>query len=146
MRNFRIYSIPHTGTRFVRAFFQYQGFAPEYVHAGSAITDDLLLVIPKRSPLDCYYSHASEPGFDLGRFVGWWHELIFRSQQENAFAFPIAQKSEAVELAVCEFVDIPHLPGFDWQPVGATNGSKNPKDYPDVSIAMRFAMNWYGNQ
>jgi len=146
MHPFRIYSVPHTGTRFVQSFFNYQGFAPDLCHAGQSITDNLLLVIPQRHPYECYQSHCQKSGFDFARFIGWWHELIFRAENSESFLFPIEEKSEATERKACEFVDIPYAKGFPWVRVGASDREREAKDYLSVARHLQFAVDWYGNQ
>jgi len=142
MRHFRVFSVQSTGTRFVLSFFKHHGFVPEYQHTGSSITDDVLLVIPQRDPIECYYSHASQ----LGRFVASWRELIFRAEHHESFLFPITKPDIELEKAACAFVDIPHRQGFAWEPVGMTERVCDPSQYPDVGKEMQFAVDWYGDQ
>ena len=145
LRPFRVYSIPHTGTRFVLSFFKYQGFMPNYDHVGGTVAD-IALVIPKRHPYQCYESHSIKPGFDLGRFIGWWHELIWRAKQQDSIVFPIEQRSEETEQQVCEFVGIPWHGGFPWVPVGSSGRDRSSKRYLEVAEHLQFAVDWYGDK
>jgi hypothetical protein len=101
------------------------------------------MVIPKRHPYDCYQSHVTKPGFDLSRFIGWWHEIIHRSKGPNAFLFPIAQKDEELEKAACDFVGIKWSKGFPWVPVGVSDRDRNARDYEHVADQLQFAVDWF---
>ena len=135
----RIWLIQATGTRFVRSFFNYQGFSPQVSHAGHSVPD-VALIIPKRDPILCYESHASRENFDLAMFIGCWHELIHRAK--TGFLFPIEEKDEDLERAVCKFVGINYIPGFPWVRVGESNRDRT-LAYTDVSKELQFAVDWF---
>ncbi len=121
-------------------FFNYQGLAPAYSHVGEYVSCDRL-VIPKRHPYKCYESHAQKENFDLARFVGWWHELIFRSK--TAFMFPIEEKDEGVEKAACKFVGVPYIEGFPWIRIGASDIDRGSKLHLRVVDELQFAVDWF---
>jgi hypothetical protein len=127
----------------VRSFFNYQGFAPQLNHAGTPVPNGMLIVIPKRHPFDCYESMLARGNFDLAQFIGWWHELIFRAGQDNSFVFPIKEKDEQLEHDACEFVGIPHSPGFGWHPIGVSDRDRNKTNYQTLGRSLDFAVDWF---
>ncbi len=143
IRPFRIWSIQGTGTRFVKSFFHYLGFAPDFSHVGTFVPSDLALIIPKRHPYECYNSHVQRPNFDMAEFIGWWHTLIYKAAHSDSMLFPIAAKNEVLEKAVCEFVGIPHTAGFPWVPVGSSGRDRSLQAHLAVVDELQFAVDWF---
>jgi len=146
-----IYSVPHTGTRFVQGFYTHCGVRTSRRHAGHPIPqhDDDKRVIPVRNPYECYLSWKYlHPGRDL-EFMSLWGRLMWRSQ-EGAFFFPLDIKREdrqemllAAKLYSGNYtVDLSLIESFEWNP---SNESGRPASAcpEEIKKLLSFAYEWY---
>ncbi len=157
-RNYRICSIPFSGTRFVQSFFAYlneqsggEVYVPDcyHVHDPNPMRDDdFRLVIPLRHPHQVFESMTQAYWPDVAEgadvFCEQWQRLIDYAESRPSIRFHVERKSTKTERATCEFLGIPWQKGFSWKKVGA-----NPRKKPDTGSykkhkkKLQFAVDWF---
>ena len=151
-----IYSVPHTGTRFVQSFFTHCGIKTSRRHVGHKLigkgqteVPDGPRIIPVRNPYDCYMSwHYLHPEKSLVDFVGLWGKLVWRSR-EGAFFFPLDIEEEHREQLMQEapsyvgcYNDI-SCKTFSWRPVNKSDRNRELECPDEMKQALSFAHEWY---
>ena len=143
-----IYSVPHTGTRFVKSFFCHCGIQEENRHVGRLIPrhDDDKIVIPVRNPYDCYLSWWYLNRDNDTELVGLWGKLVWRSR-EGAFFFPLdAKDRDGVMSAAYKYAtgkETEDFKSFSWNPV-SESGRDHSLECPQyMKNSLSFAYEWY---
>lgn len=142
--NITIYSIPHTGTRFVESLFRLHGIRTSRRHVGHKLAhDDGLKVVPVRNPYDCYVSHCHRhPGrLTDAEFVALWGRMIWKS--EGALFFPLDTKDRngLIRHALRKVGYDGEIKDFEWK---AINTSTHDNVFPEhMKLALSFAYEWY---
>jgi hypothetical protein len=147
--NITIYSIPHSGTRFVESFFRHCGVMTSRRHVGyklvgkDGVVPDGHRIIPIRNPYQCYMSnlYRRRAKFSDAEFIGYWGKLMLR----EGFHFPIETKNRlGVMRAALDYVgrDGP-IETFQWEPVNTSNRPRDSEPPENIKKALDFAMEWY---
>jgi len=147
-----VYSVPHTGTRFVQSFYKHCGIKTSRRHVGYPIPqhDDDKRVIPVRNPYECYLSwQYLHPDRDL-EFVALWGRLMWRSQ-EGAFFFPLDIEPEDRNemLMKAREYDDNHITNFElietfqWNPENESSRDPDLECPEEIQKHLSFAYEWY---
>ncbi len=150
-----VYSVPHTGTRFVQSFFEHCGIETTRRHVGQKVAThaDDIRVIPVRNPYDSYLSwQYLHPGSELD-FIGMWGKLVWKSK--NAFFFPLDIDPKKRVRMLCSALwnarsDIlidniweAKCRAFEWKPVSQSDRNRHLECPDEIKRALSFAYEWY---
>lgn len=144
-----LYSIPHTGTRFVDGLLRYVGANVTQQHVLDAGAPAGPLIVPVRHPYDCWLSHSTHPKgrFSEGWFLSQWGTLIWQTERHpKRLFFPLdVADREALIAATLDFVGRPgqDLRKWSWVPVGASTRDKDTEVPTYMKERMNFAVDWY---
>jgi hypothetical protein len=153
-----IYSIQHTGTRFTKRFFSEHGTPLVHRHIRDPKEqEEHRRIIPVRNPYDCLLSwrRRRKKHFDFVSFVSLWGEYIMRTENMDAYYFPLdvrKTRRQHMLLHALNFAGfhqnrtIIKSYGEEWRPVSP---SVRPEDrakevVPEKMIEpLKFAYEWY---
>jgi hypothetical protein len=159
-----IYTIPHTGTRFIKQFFSDQDIVVRHRHVHELpYGAEWKRIIVVRNPYDCWRSWTRRRGPIDGRegkfttleFVSTWAEYIMRTEHQSAFYIPLdidPTRRVITMVHMMRYLGIEPDHSFvvqycnDWRPIGPsmTDEERQRMDVPDdVYDALGFAFEWY---
>lgn len=150
-----LYTIPHTGTRFVAKFLRHHGleFNQRHVSCEKKVPE-WRHILTVRDPYKCYLTHKRRFPEKLrdANFVALWGHYIWRTQWQEAFYVPLdidpgyRQKMLVDLIMFCNGTpDMEFIRKYaeEWPKVGHVE----PKDFESIPehlvTCLEFAYEWY---
>lgn len=150
-----LYTIPHTGTRFVHDILRKHKIYIKQRHVAAPQTcPEWRRVLTVRHPHDCYLTHRRRfPNNTDENFVAMWGHYIWRTQWMDAFYFALDVIPDNRVIMLQQLISFCNAtPNFDiiyaiaeeWPKVGTTK--KEEEEFPEHMIKpLEFAVEWYNH-
>jgi len=145
MRLVSLYTIPHTGTRFVSNYLRHIGANYSRRHAGDTPPcPEGPLIVTVRHPYAVYMSHRySYPEQTDAEFIRLYDLFFAEIKYKEAFYFPLDTKDrEGTLKALAEYAWCDHK-DFPWEPVGRTKRDRTLPVPEHMKEALQAARSWY---
>ena len=149
-----VYTIPHTGTRFVTHFLKACGIKYNQRHVASPRTiPEWRHILTVRHPYKCYLTYKYRfPSNSDENFVALWGHYIWRTQWMDAFYLPLEVPEEHRRDMLAKLMSFCNeTQNFDiidpwcekWEKVGKSDRDRA-KEIPRHMVApLEFACEWY---
>ena len=143
-----IYSIPHTGTRFVSEFLRHCGVVYSRQHVTDPAPFEKKWVVPVRNPYECYLSHRHKnPPQGDAEFLSLWGRLMYELQGREVFYVPLdidPARRHGMLKRLLEFCEVERdIYSFEWQWIGKSNRDRSLTVPDDMLEYLKFAYEWY---
>lgn len=149
-----VYTIPHTGTRFVTSFLKECGIEHNQRHVASPRTvPEWRRILTVRHPYDCYLTRKHRmPSESDESFIAMWGHYIWRTQWMDAFYvaldIPEENRRGMMQMLMTFCNETPDFDVIDpwceaWKPVGESDRDRDEMIPEHMVAPLAFACEWY---
>ena len=146
-----LYTIPHTGTRFVMEILRHLGADVNQRHVNcDPVVPEHRKVLTLRHPHKVYLTHQYKYVKKTEtEFISMYLEYLFRTEHMDAFYFPLEGAEDNREGVIQRLqawcglpTDYDKVRAFEWKTVGAS-GRPETEVPPEMVEALKPAVEWY---